>query len=266
MLFSRLRIAVLVASLAGSGYVATQTQWGRSAASSVTDKLQAATASFSGSTSLGADSGDRGYANNSLHEIEQLRRLARDRYRYDEQTQQVLNESGEKIAPPKLVGARVNDLREVLRFDIAPDWVIRRFARVSTVLADLNLEGFRVPMVTGTRPDDIAGTLTYYFDRSDRLQRVTLHGFTGDPQRLITTMTQYYGLVHEPSLEAGVYTKRWNGQPVHFLRLSHAPVVLAEEIHQKYTVFLELNQPNLGYGISPEARQIVDSDRFSGRW
>ncbi len=132
-----------------------------------------------------------------------------------------------------------------MRFDISPDWLMQRFSRVSTVLADLQLEGLRVPIVTGTRADDLAGTLTYYFDRTDKLQRVTLHGFTGDPNRLVGTMTQHYGMSREPSLEAGVYTKRWNGQPVHFLRMTHAPVVYSDAIHQKYTVFLELNQPNL---------------------
>jgi phosphoglycolate phosphatase-like HAD superfamily hydrolase len=266
MPISPLKIITFLAATAGSCYFATQTEWGRNTTSQVTDTLRTVTASYSGAETMGTLAGDSEYANHAHHEIEQLRRLDPDRYRYGQPTRQALSESAEPKPAPKLVGARVNDLREVMRFDITPDWVIQRFARVSTVLADLHLEGFRVPIVTGTRRDDIAGTLTYYFDRSDRLQRVTIHGFTGDPKRLIGTMTQYYGLAHEPSLEAGVYTKRWNGYPVHFLRLSHAPVVLAEEIHQKYTVFLELNQPNLAYGISPEARQIVDSDRKSGRW
>lgn len=265
MLFSPVKIVTLLAAVAGSYYCATQTEWGRNATSSVSQSLQAVAASYSEAEL----SGDSEYANHALHEVEQLRRLDPDRYRYGQSTQQRLRESSESDKPtpnPELVGSRVADLREVIRFDIAPDWVIRRFARVSTVLGDLDLEGFRVPIVTGTRQDDLAGTLTYYFDRSDRLQRITIHGFTGDPKRLIGIATQYYGLVHEPSLEAGVYTKRWNGQPVHFLRLSHAPVVLAEEVHQKYTVFLELNQPNLPFGISREARRIVDSDRLSGRW
>ena len=54
--------------------------------------------------------------------------------------------------------------------------------------------------------------------------------------------------------------------PVHFLRLTHAPIVYADAVHQKYTVFLELNQPNLPYGISPEAQKIVAADRSTGRW
>ena len=221
-------------------------------------------------TSTGADEtlvSSAGYTGNAHHEVEQLRRINADRYRYDDQLAKKLgavkNESG---SAPQLAGAPISDLREVMRFDISPDWLTQRFSRVSTVLADPQLEGLRVPLVTGTRVDDLAGTLTYYFDRVDKLQRVTLHGFTGDPNRLIGTMTQHYGMSPEPSLEAGVYTKRWNGEPVHLLRMSHAPVVYSDAIHQKYTVFLELNQPNLAYGISHQARRIVSSDRMSGRW
>jgi hypothetical protein len=79
-------------------------------------------------------------------------------------------------------------------------------------------------------------------------------------------MTEHYGLQSESSLEAGVFTKRWNAIPIHFLRLTHAPVVYADAVHQKYTVFLELNQPNLAYGISDEAKKIVAADRSTGRW
>jgi hypothetical protein len=154
----------------------------------------------------------------------------------------------------------------VLRFNISPEWVLNRFSRVSTVLANLNLKGLRVPVVTGIRAEDVAGTLTFYFDHTDRLQRVTFHGFTGDPSRFARVMVGRYGLQREPALEAGAFTKRWNGQPVHFMRLTHAPVVYSDAVHHKYTVFLELNQPDLAYGISAEARKIVASDHHTGRW
>lgn len=169
-------------------------------------------------------------------------------------------------AQPSLVGRPVSDLREVLRFDISPQWVTERFSRVTTVLAELHLDGLRVPLVTGTGPNDLAGSISYYFDHSAQLQRVMLHGFTGDPSTVVATMTQHYGLQSEPSLEAGVYTKRWNGMPVHFLRITRAPVVYSDALHHKFIVFLELNQPDLRYGISPEAQRMVTADRSTGRW
>ncbi|MFK8110804.1 MAG: DUF6690 family protein [Rubripirellula sp.] len=263
-MFPRLRTAAILAAAAGGPYVASETDLGRRAMTAFTgqDGNQVVYVETNGGPVVNA-----GYANHSHHEVEKLRRSSPERYRYDETLASKLGAiPAEPKAAPKLVGTRINDIREVLRFDISPRWVLSRFSRVSTVLADLELEGLRVPIVTGTRADDMAGTLTYYFDRGEKLQRVTVHGFTGDPTRLVGTMTQGYGLNHEPSLEAGVYTKRWNGRPTNFLRLTHAPVVYSDAVHQKYTVFLELNQPDLAYGISPEAQRIVESDRQTGRW
>ncbi|MCG8651705.1 MAG: hypothetical protein MI861_17830 [Pirellulales bacterium] len=261
-MFTRLRTLAIVGVAAGGPYIASETEFGRSAMSKLTGAV--GTVSSSGD-SVVTDS--PGYANHALHEVEGLRQTESSQFRYHQKMASRLGAIPEDPQQaPVLVGPNVTDLREVLRFDITPEWVIGRFSRVSTVLADMRLEGLRVPVVTGTQADDLAGTLTYYFDQSHQLQRVTVHGFTGDPARMVQVLTTHYGLQAEPSLEAGVYTRRWNGQPIQFLRLSHAPVVYSNAVHQKYTVFLELNQPNLAFGISDEARQIVASDRGSGRW
>ena len=257
-MYNYIRNAAVLAAATGGSYYAVQTDWGRDALNDVTQAV-------SGSNT--AVHADRDYAGHALYEIETLRNSNPNRYRYDPvmaaKLQGVTDDSGMK---PSLVGGKVNDLRDVMRFDITPDWVLQRFSRVTTVLADTRLEGMRVPIVTGTRPDDIAGTLSYYFDGNQKLQRVTLHGFTGDPNRLVSVMQKHYEMTREPSLEAGVFTKRWNGEPVHFLRMTHAPIVYSDAVHQKYTVFLELNQPNLAYGISRQAQLIIHSDKNSGRW
>ena len=48
---------------------------------------------------------------------------------------------------------------------------MRRWPRVTTV-PQFALAGLRVPLVTGTQIDDLAGSLTYYFDRTDQVQRI----------------------------------------------------------------------------------------------
>lgn len=257
----RVGLIAALGAAAGAPYLATETEFGRSVTSTVTGALDP-----DGTTGGGSATSGGTYANHAHYETESLRRddLA---FRYEEQLARKLGAlPADPRAAPSLVGSQVRDLREVLRFDISDTWVTSRFARVSTISANLNLEAFRVPIVTGTQTTDLAGTLTYYFDNSGTVQRITVHGFTGNPNQLIQTMTSFYGLRTEPNLEAGVYTRRWNGTPVHFLRLTHAPVVYADAVHQKYTVFLELNQPNLSYGISAEAQIIVQSDKHSGRW
>lgn len=268
-----LKITGLLAAAALGPYIASETDLGRAAVNSVdgvfggAPVVQNAGGGLSPGITANPAMRERGYANHAHYEVEKLRKTNTDRYRYDEETARKLGAIPQDPgAAPSLAGYRVSDLREVMRFDITPEWVINRFSRVSTVLADMNLEGLRVPLVTGIRADDIAGTLTYYFDHSGNLQRLTIHGFTGNTKRFSETMVSHYGLQREPALEAGAYTKRWNGRPTHFMRLTHAPVVYSDAVHQKYTVFLELNQPNLAYGISKQASKIVDSDHHTGRW
>ncbi len=258
----RARLAALIAAAAGGPYVASETEVGRNAVGQIGNVI-----SFDSVTSAPSFGIGGSYAKHAHHEVETLRTSSAENFRYEPELAAKLGaipvETG---AAPTLVGTQVHDLRDVVRFDISPNWVTERFARVSTVLADLQLEGLRVPIVTGTQADSLAGTLTYYFDTSGSVQRVMIHGFTGNPSSIAQVMSGQYGLQPEPTLEAGVMTRRWNGQPIHFMRLSHAPVVYSDAVHQKYTVFIELNQPNLQFGISDEARRIVESDRFTGRW
>jgi len=269
MLPSRLGKVAVLATAAGSPYVASETEWGRQTTGSVSQWVQniGGPAATTGSTvSITSPGGSKDYPVHAFHEVEALGEAATERYRYDTELAKKLGAMPTDEPAPSLVGHNVADLREVLRFDLSTNAVLTRFSRVSTVLAELSLEGLRVPIVTGTRAEDLAGTLTYYFDGSGKIQRIKLHGFTGNPQRLQSLLVQHYGLQPEPTLEAGVYTKRWNGVPVHFLRLAHAPVVYSDAVHQKFTLFLELNQPNLAYGISDEAKRIVHADQWTGRW
>ncbi|MCD0462696.1 DUF6690 family protein [Roseiconus lacunae] len=270
----RYKIAAAVAAAGIGPYVATETDMGRGAVQSFNGLFDGQTpVSVSPKEKLAhgipsdEEQRERGYANHSLYEIEKLREVRHKEYRYDTELAQKLGGlPTDPTGQPTLSGHHVQDISQLLRFDISPNWVITQFSRVSTVLANLNLKGLRVPIVTGIRADDLAGTLTYYFDSSDQLQRVTFHGFTGNPTNLERLMVSGYGLQREPALEAGAYTKRWNGRPTHFLRLTHAPVVFSDAVHQKYTVFFELNHPDLPYGISAEARKIVETDHHTGRW
>jgi hypothetical protein len=275
----------LIAAAVGVPYAASETEFGRNTMQS----LNAKTASLHTAV---IDAGD---GTHSHRDVERILEKSVDRFRYASTPLAVAGAAGmpsaagvnavqptavvgvgaaQALSPAltgtpaggSLVGGPIHDLREVLRFDITPDWVTSRFSRVTTVLAETELEGLRVPVVTGIGPGDLAGSITYYFDYSGKLQRVMLHAFTGDVSRVVETMTQHYGLQAEPTLDAGVYTRRWNGRPVHFVRLTRAPVVYSDALHHKFTVYVELNQPDLRYGISDEAQRIIRSDRGTGRW
>jgi hypothetical protein len=167
---------------------------------------------------------------------------------------------------PQLSGQAVSHLGEILRFNVTPQWVTSRWPRVTTVPGEWGLRGLRVPVVTGTRLDDLAGSITYYFDGEQQLQRLSFSGYTGNDQRLVDLITQYYGLQAESTLDAGMYVARWNGHPTSVLRVSRAPVISADSPHAQLQVQLELNRPSARVALSQEFQHILQYDRATQRW
>ena len=95
-------------------------------------------------------------------------------------------------------------LAEVLRFDVTVDWVMQRWPRVSTGLPYLQLQGYRVPLVTGTGVADLAGSLTYYFNAQQQVQRITFRGTTGDPSALVALLAGRYHFARRLTNDPGV--------------------------------------------------------------
>jgi hypothetical protein len=104
---------------------------------------------------------------------------------------EVLAEAGEEVVA--VSGPQVQDFSEIFRFDLTPNQVMKRWQQVSASLRHLDLQGYRVPLVTGIDDTDLAGSLTYYFDPRQRLRRITFVGTTGNPLRLTHFVTQHYG-------------------------------------------------------------------------
>ena len=148
-------------------------------------------------------------------------------------------------------------LERFLRFDITPAWVIDTWPRVTTRLYDGALEGVRVPVMTGTAVHDLVGSLTYYFDKQLQVQRIVLHGHTGDGRRFVSFVTHYYGLQLEPSLGGWFFTSKWNGKPTSFMHVQHAPVVTEKNRRRRVQVDLELNVPGAPYGVSAELKKLI---------
>ena len=202
----RYKLTALFAAAALGPYAATETEIGRNTVAGVKSLFDGgdsmAQSGLAPGISARPDDRIRGYANHAHYEVEKLRQVGADRFRYEKDLARKLGGiPTDPAADPTLSGYQIKDLRDVMRFDISPEWVIGRFSRVSTVLAEMNLKGLRVPVVTGIRADDVAGTLTYYFDNADRLQRLTFHGFTGQTDRFAQTMVAHCGLTREPALK-----------------------------------------------------------------
>jgi hypothetical protein len=145
----------------------------------------------------------------------------------------------------QIEGFGARDLAEVLQFDAGPDWVIARWPRVSAALAELDVQGYRVPLVTGTGPDDLAGSLTYYFDKNRRVAQISFHGTTGDPRKLIALVTSRYSFLQQQTDDPALslYQVKWNGKPLSELRIRPARVLRADQPNSRYEVDLAMKRP-----------------------
>lgn len=142
-------------------------------------------------------------------------------------------------------GAPAKNLEEVLQFEGSPAWVMARWPRVTAGLAELDLQGYRVPLVSGTGQDDLAGSLTYYFNKSQKIERIIFHGTTGDPRKLITLVTSKFSFLHEPTSDPSLslFQAKWHGKPHSELRIRPARVLRADQPNARYEVDLAMKRP-----------------------
>lgn len=157
-------------------------------------------------------------------------------------------------------------LYDVFRFDVTPAWIQSQWPRVSTGWLEDGYEGYRVPLVTGTTSHDLHGSLTYFFDHRQRLQRIRFAGYTGDVRPLTELVTQYHGFRNHPSANVALLTRSFNGRNTGVLRFTHAAAIEASRARQQYAVTLEINSTGGPFVLSQEVQQMLEGEKLSGRW
>lgn len=164
-----------------------------------------------------------------------------------------IGEQASELATAAAQSATV-PLEEAIRFDATAEWVTQRFARVSTVAGEDNELGLRVILVSGTELSDVAGSLTYYFDPQQQVQRITLAGVTGDDSRLAALATQKFGLRPTETTDRGLYYGGDVNVPTSSLRVKTLPVVTAEAPYARVQVELDIRRGDVAK-IKPEAER-----------
>jgi hypothetical protein len=142
--------------------------------------------------------------------------------------------------------ADVHDASSVFDFQITPEWIVAHWPAVSTGLAQLRLEGYRVPLVTGTAQSDLAGSLTYYFNAEQKLQQITFIGTTGDPRPLIGLLSSRFQLTRRLANDPGLVVYEAvheNNQPASSLRIRLAPLAQSNDLYRCYDIELSLVRP-----------------------
>lgn len=150
--------------------------------------------------------------------------------------------AGEGLELPEDRTAQV-DLAEALRFDVTPAWVMERWPWVSAGLSQLPLAGYRVPLLSGSAEDDLAGSLTYYFNARQQVARITFQGTTGDARKLIRLLISRYGfgrrMTNDPSLfRYEVPVTKGPAQSYLDLRLDRP-----KDAHRRFDVALVIERP-----------------------
>ena len=136
-------------------------------------------------------------------------------------------------------------LAEVLRMDVSVEWVLQRWPRVTTGLPQLQMQGYRVPLVSGTSVTDVAGSLTYYFNARQQVQRITLRGTTGDPSVLASILKSRYGFTRRLTNDPGVVLFEAvdsSNRPVGSLKIRSAPVVSVSQPYSRFQVDLVMDR------------------------
>ena len=148
------------------------------------------------------------------------------------------------LTPQRQPSARFD---QFFNFGITKGWVRGRWQRISTQLGSLDLQGYRVPLVTGTGVDDLAGSLTYYFDANQQLQRITFQGTTGDFNRLTHMLATRFEMAHKPTADPALVLvesrRRWGTKEVSQLRIRDAAIASTADAHRRFQLALVLERP-----------------------
>ncbi|MEK6239753.1 MAG: hypothetical protein N2C14_33955, partial [Planctomycetales bacterium] len=143
-------------------------------------------------------------------------------------------------------GPKVMDFAHLFRFDVGKDWVLANFPRVSTAPGDAGLQGFRTPLVTGPEVHDLAGSLTFYFDRNHALRRITFRGTTGDSNRFANWTAETFSLKLQPDKSLGTYRYQRldrRGKVSDWLEIRPSRVVSRNQPRRRFNVDMALSRP-----------------------
>lgn len=157
------------------------------------------------------------------------------------------------------VGSQMS-LEEIFRFSIDANWIKQRWSRVSTTSGTNGLHGFRVALVTGTNPWDLHGSLTYFFDENQQVQRIAFRGWTGDASQLLDLLTRKYNFKSQPTHWAGYYVSKSWGRIKGGLLMQNPPVIQTDNLVEQVAVVLEMN--NYGkFSLSDEFELLIEGSR-----
>ena len=160
---------------------------------------------------------------------------------------------------PRVVGPDV-PLTYLLSFQVTPAWVSENWQRVSTRLAIMNLQGWRVPVARKFGSGTFAGSITYYFDHNRFVQRIVLHGYTDDPAPFVSVATTRYQMRRIPNLVGELYVATLEQQTAGALLVQYS-AVSERKSEKRCELMLEVNRQGSPYGLSRNFTKVLERAR-----
>ena len=154
----------------------------------------------------------------------------------------------------------LGDFRSVFRFNATPSWIRETWPRVSVTDSD-NLTGFRVPYVSGPSRNDVVGSLTFYLDHRNVVQRIEFDGYTFDPNRILQFVVHDQGLTPDLYFGNNWYTRRSNkNHVVSALQIDHPSAIYSNpQKGGQIRIRMELNNAQGWNRISREMHERMSN-------
>ncbi len=152
-------------------------------------------------------------------------------------------------------GGQISSFNRIFQCGAPRSWVQRTYDDASRTM-DQQREGLRVTLVTGDKLEDLAGSLTYWFDRQGRVERITFQGVTGNPAKLVSFAHRSHKMVARGCERDAIFVRDGKNGPLHLLHISRLPFVNVQTQYGRYEVTLELNQP--GSSLSSASSDVLE--------
>jgi hypothetical protein len=161
----------------------------------------------------------------------------------------------ETQASPTTPGPATIDLRAWLRWELPRGYLLWQHPNAAIVPTERNLVGYRIPFTTGLQPQDLTGTLTYFYDAKDQLQRMELSAASINPWPMTQWLVPQFRLQpiasQHPNLRLAILENRDKPQSLLAVATGNSPS--ASPPHE---LFLELNR-STEFGLGFYSTQIL---------
>jgi hypothetical protein len=165
--------------------------------------------------------------------------------------------NGPDLSAAPLEFMPINDLAQVFRLDLTVQEIRSRFPGISLVTSETGAQGYRTELITGTGTHDLHGCVTWYYDTSHKMQRLSFRGWTGDHQQLKNFLSSQFLLSENKSTRwtEMMTLESWGKKSC--AAIFQLPAIVRQQTpQQQIAVLIEINRSS-SQELSPAVREAA---------